>query len=162
VVKKRKNTISCGDKTNMLCPYCLHGETKVIDKRDIENLTKRRRECLKCAKRFNTQEVVERIDMRVIKKDGRREAFDYGKLKGGVMKACEKRPISSEKIDKMLTKVEEKLRRKGKEISSTAIGDMVAGELKKLDKVAYIRFASVYRDFTELDDFKKEIKELVK
>ena len=145
----------------MLCPYCLHSETKVIDKRDIEGLTKRRRECLKCTKRFNTQEVLERIELRVIKKDGRRENFDYEKLKKGVMKACEKRPVSSEKINKMLAKVEDRLRKKGKEVKSSVIGDMIVSELKKLDKVSYIRFASVYRDFTELDDFKKEIKELI-
>jgi transcriptional repressor NrdR len=145
----------------MLCPYCLHDETKVIDKRDNESLTKRRRECLKCSKRFNTLEAVERPDFRVIKKDGRRENFDIEKLKRGVLKACEKRPISSEKIDKMLARTEEKLRKRGKEIRSSLIGDIVASELKKVDKVAYIRFASVYRDFRELDDFKKEIKNLV-
>ena len=145
----------------MLCPYCLHSETKVIDKRDNESLTKRRRECLKCSKRFNTLEAVERPEFRVIKKDGRRENFDYEKLKRGVLKACEKRPISSEKIDKMLAKTEERLRKRGKEIKSTLIGDIVASELKKIDKVAYIRFASVYREFRELDDFKKEITFLV-
>lgn len=145
----------------MLCPYCLNAETKVIDKRDNEGLTKRRRECLKCNKRFNTQEVVERLELRVIKKDGRRENFDYEKMKSGVLKACEKRPVSSEKIDQMLSRVEEKLRKKGKEVKSTVIGDMIVSELKKIDKVSYIRFASVYRDFTELDDFKKEIKELI-
>jgi len=161
VLKKRKTTTSGGVKRTMLCPYCLHSETKVIDKRDIEGLSKRRRECLKCAKRFNTQEIVNRVDLRVIKKDGRRESFDYEKLKKGVMKACEKRPVSSEKINKMLAKVEDRLRKKGKEIKSTAIGDMLVSELKKIDKVSYIRFASVYRDFTELDDFKKEIKELI-
>ncbi|MFH1803039.1 MAG: transcriptional regulator NrdR [archaeon] len=146
----------------MLCPYCLNSETKVIDKRDNESLTKRRRECLKCSKRFNTLEAVERPEFRVVKKDGRRESFDYEKLKRGVMKACEKRPIVSEKLDKMLARTEERMRRKGREISSTLIGDIVASELKKIDKVAYIRFASVYRDFTELDDFKNEIKELIK
>lgn len=146
----------------MLCPYCLHSDTKVIDKRDNESLTKRRRECLKCSKRFNTLEAVERPELRVVKKDGRRENFDYEKLKGGILRACEKRPISSEKIDKMLGKIEERLRRKGKEVQSTIIGDVVSSELRKVDKVAYIRFASVYRDFTELDDFKKEIKVLVK
>jgi transcriptional repressor NrdR len=145
----------------MLCPYCLHNETKVIDKRDNESLTKRRRECLKCSKRFNTLEAVERPEFRVIKKDGRRENFDIEKLKRGVMKACEKRPISSEKIDKMLARTEDRLRRRGKEVKSTLIGDIVANELKKIDKVAYIRFASVYRDFRELEDFKKEIKVLV-
>ena len=145
----------------MLCPYCLNQETKVIDKRDIEGMSKRRRECLKCKKRFNTQEIVERIELKVIKKDGRREDFDYEKLKKGVVKACEKRPISAEKIENMLTKIQEKLRKRDKEISSSIIGDVTMNELKKIDKVAYIRFASVYRDFTELEDFKKEIRELI-
>jgi transcriptional repressor NrdR len=139
----------------------MNGETKVIDKRDNEGLTKRRRECLKCSKRFNTKEMIERAELRVIKKDGRRENFDYEKLKRGVMRACEKRPVSAERLDKMLIKTEEKLRKNGKEVRSNLIGDIVANELKKMDKVAYIRFASVYRDFTELDDFKKEIKDLV-
>lgn len=145
----------------MLCPYCLHAETKVIDKRDNESLTKRRRECLKCTKRFNTLEAVERPEFRVIKKDGRRENFDIDKLKRGVMRACEKRPVSAEKIEKMLAKTEERLRRNGKEVKSSLIGDIIASELKKVDKVAYIRFASVYRDFREIEDFKKEIKWLV-
>ena len=148
--------------TNMLCPYCLSDETKVIDKRDNESLTKRRRECLKCSRRFNTLEAVDRPDFRVIKKDGRRENFDYEKLKRGVLKACEKRPVSSEKIEKMLAKTEERLRKRGREVKSSLIGDIVSSELKKIDKVAYIRFASVYRDFAELEDFNKEIKELVK
>ncbi|MCA9485810.1 MAG: transcriptional repressor NrdR [Nanoarchaeota archaeon] len=142
----------------MLCPYCSHSETKVIDKRDHEGQTKRRRECHKCSKRFNTHEIVERAELRVIKKDGKREPFDYEKLKRGVMRACEKRPVSSDKIDRMLTKVEDKLRKKGKDVRADFIGDLVSREMKKLDKVAYIRFASVYRDFTELDDFKKEIR----
>ena len=145
----------------MLCPFCLNNETKVIDKRDIEGNTRRRRECLKCKKRFNTHETVERTIIKVIKKDGRREAFDYIKIRNGIEKACEKRPISSEEIDKMIANVEKNLIRKGKEIKTTLIGDLVSKELRKVDKVAYIRFASVYKDFTELDDFKKEIKELI-
>ena len=99
----------------MLCPYCLHAETKVIDKRNVEGVVRRRRECLRCEKRFNTRESMERADLRVIKKDGRRESFDYEKIKRGVMKACEKRPVSDEKIDKMIANVEEKLRKKGNE-----------------------------------------------
>lgn len=146
----------------MNCPYCQNNETKVIDKRDIAQITKRRRECLKCQKRFNTQEAVEKADIKVVKKDGRREAFDYEKLKRGVERACEKRPISSEKIEKMMITIQEKLRKQGKEVNSTFIGDVVSKELKKVDKVAYIRFASVYKDFTELDDFKNEIKVLMK
>jgi len=145
----------------MQCPYCLHPETKVLDKRDVESFVKRRRECLKCEKRFNTFENVERAEIRVRKKDGRREAFDYEKLKKGVMNACEKRPVSSERIDKMLINIEEKLRKKGREVGTDFIGDLVSKELRKLDKVAYIRFASVYKDFRELEDFKKEIKEIV-
>jgi len=145
----------------MECPYCLGKETKVIDKRDNDGITRRRRECLKCQKRYNTLESVERAELRVIKKDGKREPFDFEKLKGGVMRACEKRPINSQKINKMLSNVEQKLERKGKEVKTTFIGDLVSRELKKMDKVAYIRFASVYRDFTELGDFKKEIKDLI-
>jgi len=146
----------------MLCPYCSHKDTKVVDKRDIDKLTRRRRECLKCQKRFSTKELFERADLRVIKKDGRRESFDQEKLKKGMLTACEKRPVSSQRIDQMLTKIEEKIRKKGKEIETKLLGGLVSRELKKADKVAYIRFASVYKDFTELDDFRKEIREIVK
>jgi transcriptional repressor NrdR len=145
----------------MLCPFCTHEETKVIDKRDFGGITKRRRECLKCEKRFNTQENIERCEVRVIKKDGRRENFDREKVRKGIMKSCEKRPISSQQIDTMINKVEERIRKQGNDIKSELIGDFVSKELKKVDKVAYIRFASVYREFTDVSDFKKEIKELV-
>ncbi|MDP3882177.1 MAG: transcriptional regulator NrdR [Nanoarchaeota archaeon] len=146
----------------MICPYCFHNETKVIDKRDVGSSTKRRRECLKCQKRFNTQENLERVEIRVVKKDGKVEAFDREKIKKGILRACEKRPITADKIDKIMIIIEEKLKKMGKEVKSSVIGEMVSKELKKLDKVAYIRFASVYRDFTDLDDFKNEIKELVR
>ena len=145
----------------MLCPYCLNTETKVIDKRDAKGITKRRRECLKCSKRFNTLEKVEQITIRVIKKDGRREEFDREKLKRGILRACEKRPVSIEKIEIMLNKIEEKLRKSRGEVTTNFIGELVARELKKIDKVAYIRFASVYREFRDVSDFKKEIKQLV-
>lgn len=145
----------------MRCPYCLHEETKVIDKRDANNKVRRRRECLKCEIRFNTFEEIEKLGLRVIKKDGKREEFDRDKLKRGINRACEKRPISTEKIDIMINKIEEKLRKKGKEVESTFIGEIVSKELKKVDKIAYIRFASVYKDFTDLDDFKKEIRGLI-
>ena len=145
----------------MLCPYCSHLETKVIDKRDSGNVTKRRRECLKCVRRFNTHEFVEKNALRVIKKDGRREDFDRSKLNRGIMRACEKRPVTGEIIENMITTIEEKLRKKGDEVTSALIGEFVARELKKIDKVAYIRFASVYREFTDISDFKKEIKGLV-
>ena len=159
--RRNKNTTCCGIK--MRCPYCLHKETKVVDKRDSEEegITKRRRECLKCEKRFNTLESLDDVYLRVEKKDGRREVFDREKLKRGVLRACEKRPISIEVIDRMLINVQEKLRKMGKkEVKSEVIGELVSKELKKVDKVAYIRFASVYRDFRDVSDFRKEIKEL--
>ncbi len=137
-------------------------ETKVTDKRDSGDITRRRRECLKCGKRFSTQERVEEIEIRVVKKDGRKEDFDRGKLKRGVLLACEKRPIDNAKIDNMITKIEEKLRKKGKEVKSEFIGELISRELKKVDDVAYIRFASVYKGFSDIGDFKEEIKELVK
>jgi len=144
----------------MICPYCLHNETKVIDKRDAEGITKRRRECLKCSKRFNTRESLEEINIRVIKKDGRREEFDREKVKRGIIKACEKREVNQEVIDNMVANIEDKIRKMGKEIKTSVIGELVSRELKKADKVAYIRFASVYRDFRDINDFKKEIRGL--
>ena len=145
----------------MRCPYCLHKETKVVDKRDVEGVTKRRRECLKCEKRFNTLETLEDVYLRVVKKDRQREEFDREKIKRGILKACEKRPISAETIEKMLVNIQEKLRKLGKkEVESSVIGEFVSKELKKVDKVAYIRYASVYRDFRDVSDFKKEIREL--
>jgi len=161
VLNLTKNTTYCVIKKEMRCPYCLHEETKVIDKRDANNKVRRRRECLKCEIRFNTFEEIERLGLRVIKKDGSREEFDRDKLKRGITRACEKRPISTEKIDIMINKIEEKLRKKGKEVESVFIGEVVSKELKKVDKIAYIRFASVYKDFTDLDDFKKEIRGLI-
>lgn len=146
----------------MQCPYCQHTETKVVDKRDSGCISRRRRECDKCTKRFSTLEEVEEARLRVIKKDGTREDFDRDKIKKGVELACRKRPVSTEKVDNMVMNIEEKLRKKGKEVESGFIGELVSRELKKTDKVAYIRFASIYRDFTDLSDFKKEIKELVR
>lgn len=146
----------------MICPYCRNEETKVVDKRDAEGITRRRRECLKCEKRFSTLEKVESVQIRVIKKDGRREEFDKEKMRRGIERACEKRPISAEMIEKMMTNIEEKLRKMGREVKSTVIGELVSKELKKVDKVAYIRFASVYREFADIGDFKKEINEISK
>lgn len=123
---------------------------------------RRRRECLKCKKRFTTYEAIEEAKIFVVKKDGRREPFNREKLKSGLMKACEKRPISQEKIDNAVLEIEQKLKEKGKEISSSFIGELVMKKLKQLDKVAYIRFASVYRDFKDIDDFNKEIREIKK
>lgn len=146
----------------MLCPYCQNSETKVIDKRDSGHLTRRRRECEKCGKRFSTLEEIEKARLKVIKRDGIREEFDREKIKRGIELACRKRPVDGEKINKIVMNIEDKLRKKGKEIDSSYIGKLVSRELKKTDEVAYIRFASVCRDFTNLSDFKKEINELVK
>ncbi len=142
----------------MICPYCAHAETKVTNKRDSHGVVRRRRECLKCKKRFTTFERAE-IEIIVVKKDGRRESFNREKLKNGMIKACEKRPVSVDMINKAVNEIEERLRKKGKEIKSSFIGELVMQKLKKVDKVAYIRFASVYHEFKDLNEFKKEIKE---
>lgn len=144
----------------MNCPFCLSADTKVIDKRDIENTTKRRRECLKCKKRFTTFERVEDIDVFVVKKDGRREKFSREKLKAGFIRACEKRPVSQEQINRAIDEIEKTVRREEKEVPTKFIGELVMKNLKKLDKVAYIRFASVYRDFKDVKDFEKELKSI--
>lgn len=144
----------------MLCPYCSNDETKVTDKRDSKNETRRRRECLKCGKRFTTHESIVPVETFVIKKDGRREPFSREKLKVGIVKACEKRPVSQEKIEQAINFIEEKLKQEGSEVKSRLIGEMVMRQLRRIDKIAYIRFASVYRDFKDIEDFKKEIKEI--
>ncbi len=145
----------------MLCPYCTASETKVTDKRDSGSVARRRRECLKCGKRFTTYERVE-LDLNVIKKDGRREKFSQDKLFVGVDKNLQKRPFTSEQIDKIVDEIEANVYRvaKGKDIKSSRIGDIVMGKLKRVDKVAYIRFAAVYRDFADINDFKDEIRKL--
>ncbi|MEK6968030.1 MAG: transcriptional regulator NrdR [Nanoarchaeota archaeon] len=149
----------------MKCPYCSNGDTKVTDKRDSEggDITRRRRECLKCNKRFTTFERVETVNLMVVKKDGRRERFDREKLFLGMLKACEKRPISRAVIDSALNDIEQKLKTMSStEIDSRLIGELVMKKLKKIDKVAYIRFASVYRSFTDLESFEEELKKLIK
>ncbi len=143
----------------MKCIFCKF-ETRVTDKRESPEGTRRRRECLKCKKRFTTYEKPEKKEIMVVKKDGRREKFSREKLKNGLMKACEKRPISVDKIDKIVEEVEEKILMKGKEVKSEMIGKLVMNKLKKLDKVAYIRFASVYKDFKDVKDFKEVMKEV--
>jgi len=145
----------------MICPYCKHEETKVTDKRDCDSITRRRRECLKCEKRFTTYERVE-LDLNVIKNDGRREKFSRDKLYQGVAKNLEKRPFTSEQIEEIVGDVEASIYRcaKDKDIKSSKIGELVMNKLKKVDKIAYIRFASVYRDFEDVEDFKNEIKNL--
>ena len=149
----------------MICPFCAHQESKVVDKREGTDgkITRRRRECLKCARRFTTFERVQTLDLLVIKKDGKREVFDRVKLRGGIIKACEKRPISAQEVEKILDQVEADLRKKNaNEVSSKKIGELVIRRLKKIDEIAYIRFASVYRQFADLSDFEKELAKLSK
>ena len=143
----------------MQCPYCGGKESKVVDKRatEEESATRRRRECLGCGKRFTTYERIE-VDLRVIKKDGRIENYSREKLRGGILRACEKRPVSQEQIGAVVDRIEASLREMdSSDISTKVIGNMVMKELKKLDKVAYIRFASVYREFEDVEDFEKEV-----
>jgi len=145
----------------MDCPYCSHKESKVTDKRESPEGIRRRRECLKCAKRFTTYEKAVLEDIYIIKKDNRREKFIREKLENGIHKAFEKRPVEKNKIDKMINEIEEQIRKTGKkEIKSSMIGELIMKKIKKIDNVAYIRFASVYRDFQDINDFKREIREL--
>ena len=149
----------------MKCPYCAHEENQVLDSRDSEDLSavRRRRECLKCSKRFTTYERVDTVDIFIIKKDGRREQFDRSKLLAGIKTACEKRPISMDTIEETVDEIEQNLRRrKTTEIPSKAIGEIVIRRLRALDKVAYIRFASVYRSFEDVESFEKEVQNLTK
>ena len=149
----------------MKCPFCQSIDTKVVDKRDTDDatVTRRRRECLICEKRFTTYERVEMSNILVIKKDGKREQFDREKVKKGIIRACEKRDVTMEDIDNIVNYVEQRLRNKETtEIRSKVIGELVMTRLKKLDKVAYIRFASVYKDFEDVESFKEAVEKLVK
>src|SRR3989344_7942777 len=145
----------------MICPYCNAEETKVTNKRDSGEVTRRRRECVKWGKRFTTHERIE-LDLNVIKKDGKREKFNRTKLYNGVSKNLEKRPFTTKEVEDIVDDIESKIYRvaKDKDIKSSKIGEVVMAKLKKIDKIAYIRFASVYRDFADVEDFKKELKEL--
>ncbi len=148
----------------MKCPFCGYLEDKVIDSRLSQdgNTTRRRRECLQCGKRFTTYERVEETLPLVIKKDGARESFDRTKILSGIMKACEKRPVSMEEIEKAVDRLEMKFLDSGeREIPSSVVGESVMEELKKLDEVAYVRFASVYREFRDINEFMKELKDLL-
>lgn len=145
----------------MECPYCSNTKLKVTDKRDSPNGIRRRRECLKCKKRFTTYEKLSGSIFYIVKKDKKREKFDREKLERGIERAFEKRPVPKEKIDKIVDEIEEQLRRKGrKEIKSSIIGELIMKKIKKLDNIAYIRFASVYRDFQDIKDFKRELKNI--
>jgi transcriptional repressor NrdR len=147
----------------MKCPKCDADQDKVIDSRPWKDgaVVRRRRECLSCNYRFTTYEEIEREDLRVIKRDGRYEPFDRRKIVMGFIKACEKRPVSPELIDKTADKLVEDLEQKyGREIPTTAIGEKIMESLKKMDEVAYVRFASVYRQFRDARDFVSEVKSL--
>ena len=146
----------------MKCPYCMAHESKVVDKRDSEvDSTRRRRECLACQRRFTTYERVELVELTVVKKDGRRETFNPDKLRSGILRACEKRPISRKQVDELIDSVEAEIRAAGVvEISSGMLGDLSMARLRNLDQVAYIRFASVYRSFADVESFQQEVVQL--
>jgi transcriptional repressor NrdR len=148
----------------MKCPYCGSEEFKTLETRDsLENTTRRRKECVACGKRFTTYEYVETVEIMVRKKDGKLERFDVNKIIRGLQKACEKRPVTMEQINVLASKVRQDLMSRGKEeVSSQEIGDFVMQHLKSLDRIAYIRFASVYKKFEEPEDFRQLLLEVKK
>jgi transcriptional repressor NrdR len=149
----------------MKCPYCGSTQTEVVETRDNVELgsIRRRRSCLSCSKRFTTYERVENVNLYVIKKDGKREQFDRDKLKKGILTACEKTKVSVDAVEIMVTDLERELRNNDSvEIKSKEIGDIIAKKLKKIDQVAYIRFASVFKRFVDIEDFEREVKKLIK
>ncbi len=148
----------------MKCPYCGHVEDMVVDSRSLAEggIIRRRRECIMCHHRFTTYERIEEVALKVIKKDGRRENYDRQKIMNGIMRACEKRPISMEQIEKLVQEIEKKIETKGKkEIYGKKIGELVMKKLYRLDEVAYVRFASVYRQFKDISQFMSEVKGLL-
>jgi transcriptional repressor NrdR len=148
----------------MKCPYCRYLENKVIDSRMSKDgsIIRRRRECISCNRRFTTHERIEEVMPMVIKKSGDREPFDRNKILVGIQRACQKRPISAEDMERMVDSIEEFLQESGeKEMSSTVIGERVMQELHNVDEVAYVRFASVYRSFRDITDFMREVKDLL-
>ena len=148
----------------MKCPYCFFAESKVVDSRPTDESAsiRRRRECLHCGKRFTTYETVESLPMMVIKKDGSRQAFDRNKILSGLMKACEKRPVPMETLERTASDVEQELLNAlSREITSDAVGEQVMARLKEIDEVAYVRFASVYRQFKDIDSFMQELNKLL-
>lgn len=149
----------------MKCPFCGNDEDKVVDSRPTdEGLSiRRRRECTKCGSRFTTYEKVETVPLMVVKKDGTRQAFDRNKILGGIVKACEKRPVSVQQIEKLVDSIEAQLYNSiKKEVSTTEIGEILMTALKDLDQVAYVRFASVYREFKDIDTFMAELSKIMK
>jgi len=148
----------------MRCPFCQEPENKVIDSRESHegSVIRRRRECLQCRRRFTTYERVEELTPFIVKKDGRREAFDREKILAGLKKACEKRPVSVDQLEGVITEIEQRLQESGeKEVHSSTVGEEVMRRLQGLDEVAYVRFASVYRSFRDIAEFMSELKELI-
>ena len=149
----------------MKCPNCSNMESKVVDSRTKPDgdLTRRRRECLNCGERFTTYERIEKTPLLIVKQDGRREEFNRDKILSGVQKACQKRPVSIEQMESLVDEIERHFQESGeKEISAVAVGEKVVKELYNLDSVAYVRFASVYRDFKDVNEFMAEIKDIIK
>lgn len=148
----------------MNCPFCECFDTKVVDSRPTEEgqVIRRRRECSKCRKRFTTYEKIEEIPLIIIKKDGNREAYNRNKVLSGIIRACEKRPVSLKKIEKIVDNIERNLHNSmEKEIKSTFIGELVMNALKEIDEVSYVRFASVYRQFKDINTFMEELKKIL-
>ena len=149
----------------MRCPFCGHGEDKVVDSREakIGDTIRRRRQCEKCHRRFTTYERIDEIPYMVVKKDGRREKFDRQKVLAGLLKACEKRPVAMAKLEDLVNEVESHVAESpDRERPTVELGELVMNRLKKLDKVAYVRFASVYMDFKDVREFMEELKDLLK
>lgn len=156
-------TAAQAGQTTMHCIHCDHEDTRVIETREAGQDLRRRRECPACGDRFTTYERVERQPIRVVKKDGSREIFDRTKVKRGIMLACEKRPVTEDEIERAVQTVEDELRKIGEnELPSRTVGDNIMRQLRKLDQVAYIRFASVYKEFRDVRSFEKEIKVLTR
>jgi transcriptional repressor NrdR len=148
----------------MKCPFCEYPDTKVIDSRHTEegHAIRRRRECDQCNKRFTTYEKIEEMTLRVVKKDGRREPFDRGKVLSGIIKACEKRPVPMAEIERIVNEIERGLNNMmEKEVNSSFVGELIMEKLKDVDEVAYVRFASVYRQFTDVNTFVAEVEKLL-
>jgi transcriptional repressor NrdR len=148
----------------MICPFCGHRQDRVIDSRESKegDVIRRRRECLKCERRFTTYERSDEIPYMVVKRDGRREKFDRQKVLEGLLKACEKRPVAMAKLAEVVDEVESRLGDNAeREVTTTAIGELLMERLRTLDKIAYVRFASVYRDFQDVEAFLTELKDLL-
>ncbi len=146
----------------MKCPYCGHPDSRVIDTREVGESIRRRRECQECHQRFTTYEQIAPVNLLVVKRDGRREPFDRQKLFEGIRRACTKRPVSTETIEQMVSNIETNLYNLGKaEVPSRLIGEMVIERLREVDEVAYVRFASVYRSFADLETLKREVDNLI-